>query len=79
MRITRRSFVGQTGLTTRQEFMVSLSRSEERLRRLNDYLAANFSFNTLCPTGGDQATWLESILDIRNSLQALRQKPSEGV
>jgi Glycosyl hydrolase family 20, domain 2 len=62
-----------------QEFMVSLGRSEERLRRLNDYLASNFSFDTLCPTGGDQATWLESILDIRNSLQALRQNSSKEV
>jgi len=56
------------------KFAASVSESEERLRRVNDYLLANFSFDTVCPTGGDQATWTESLLDIRNSLQAFKQR-----
>ncbi|MBI4530826.1 MAG: hypothetical protein HY709_04820 [Candidatus Latescibacteria bacterium] len=53
-------------------FVELLHQSEEKLRRLSDHVMMNFSFDTVCPVGGDQASWLQAILKLRNLLQIIR-------
>jgi Glycosyl hydrolase family 20, domain 2 len=42
--------------------------AERQLRDLEQSLHRNFQFDTVCPLGGDQASWLDAIRKLRNLL-----------
>jgi hypothetical protein len=65
--------------TSDPAFATSLQMSEESSRRLSACLDTNFTFDTVCPLGGDQSSWVEAALSLRNSLQILRQTSMEAV
>ena len=48
-----------------------LKRTRDRLRNLTDHLRSNFSFDTVCPVGGDQSSWDHAVLKLRNCLEQL--------
>jgi hypothetical protein len=47
---------------------VSVKETRERVSSLSGYLQKEFSFDTVDPLGGDQASWLEALLYLRNQL-----------
>jgi hypothetical protein len=53
----------------------SIRSAEENLEALSIFLADKFSFDTACPLGGDQGSWLEATSFLRNQL---REKLSEA-
>jgi len=47
--------------------------TRQNLQELEDYLYANFQFDTVCPLGGDLASWLEAVRKLRSHAAALSE------
>ena len=48
--------------------------TQRKFNELSTFLDSNFAFDTVCPMGGDQGIWLESLEKVRNNLQRLTSR-----
>ena len=49
----------------------AVSRTQEKFNELSRHIDSNFALDTVCPLGGDQGFWIESMEKIRNRLEQL--------
>ncbi|MDA2927500.1 glycoside hydrolase family 20 zincin-like fold domain-containing protein [Acidobacteria bacterium AH-259-O06] len=50
-----------------------VAQTQDELQSLSTFLQGNFSFDTVGPLGGDQASWLKELMFLRNRLQKFLQ------
>ncbi len=55
------------------EFVGELDTVESALAEFSLWLHEHFTFDTVCPLGGDQGSWLETLHLLRNRVELLRQ------
>jgi hypothetical protein len=59
---------------TLEAFPKALAEAQAACRRLTRHLDGNFAFDTVCPVGGDQASWLRARRMIRCLLLQMRER-----
>jgi hypothetical protein len=52
----------------------SIHQTQQKFDELSNYLNSSFALDTVCPLGGDQGIWIESLQKIRNNLQRLASR-----